>query len=98
MFGLDVEGRIADAHAGWSGFCRDLFVPLLALVGDRDAVRSFSNPARRLIFEDSSRNHRRRWRDTMGCGNRARVRRARVRHARVGGSTASDVAEPIRTT
>ena len=78
-FILAADGRIADAAPGWRGFSRDLLVPLLALAGSRAVLRRCSNPRCRLVFEDGSRNHGRRWCDTAGCGNRDRVRRARDR-------------------
>lgn len=80
-FSLDCDGRIGNTQAGWPGFCRDLLVPLIGLVQDRVALRCCANPACRLVFEDGSRNHARRWCDTKGCGNRDRVRRARRREA-----------------
>jgi len=80
-YALDDEGRIASTETGWRGFCRDLLVPLLALVEDRASLRRCANPACRLLFEDGSPNHARRWCDTAGCGNRDRVRRARSRAA-----------------
>jgi hypothetical protein len=78
-FVLDEDGHVAEAEPGWRGFCRDLLPPLMALIAAGGALRSCSNPACRLIFEDGSRNHGRRWCDTAGCGNRDRVRRARGR-------------------
>jgi hypothetical protein len=78
-FRIDAGGRIASTDAGWRGFCHDLLVPLLGLVGDRGELRSCANPACRLLFDDESRNHARRWCDTKGCGNRDRGRRARGR-------------------
>ena len=78
-FALHADGRIASTAGGWRGFCRDLLVPLLALVPERERLSRCSNPACRLLFEDGSRNHGRRWCDTAGCGNRDRVRRARRR-------------------
>jgi len=76
-YGVDATGRIGDLRAGWPGFCRDLLLPLLALVTDGVVLHACANPACRLVFQDGSRNHGRRWCDTAGCGNRARVRRAR---------------------
>jgi hypothetical protein len=81
-YAVDAEGRIASTGAGWRAFCRDLLVPLLGLVEDREKLRRCANPACRLLFEDGSRNHARRWCDTTGCGNRDRVRRARGRTQR----------------
>lgn len=78
-FVLDAGGHVTDSEPGWRGFCRDLLPPLLALVATGVPLRSCSNPACRLVFEDGSRNHGRRWCDTAGCGNRDRVRRARGR-------------------
>ncbi len=78
---VDDAGRITSNREGWLGFCQDLLVPLLGLIKDGVALRSCSNPACRLVFEDGSRNHARRWCDTAGCGNRDRVRRARGRLA-----------------
>ena len=83
-YGIDGAGHIAADQAGWRGFSRDLLLPLLALVEDRRHLRRCANPACRLIFEDGSRNHGRRWCDTTGCGNRDRVRRARGPHETVG--------------
>jgi predicted RNA-binding Zn ribbon-like protein len=78
-FVLDEGGHVTDAEAGWRGFCRDLLPSLMALTAAAAPLRSCSNPACRLVFEDGSRNHGRRWCDTAGCGNRDRVRRARGR-------------------
>ena len=78
-FSLGAGGEIASTTGGWRAFCRDLLVPLLGLVPDRERLSRCSNPACRLMFEDGSRNHGRRWCDTAGCGNRDRVRRARRR-------------------
>ncbi len=78
---LDRDGRIASTDVGWHGLCQDLLVPLLGLIEGGVRLRSCSNPACRLVFEDGSRNHARRWCDTAGCGNRDRVRRARGRLA-----------------
>lgn len=78
-FTLDEDGRVAGAGSGWRAFCRDLLPPLMALIAAGAPLRSCSNPACRLVFEDGSRNHGRRWCDTAGCGNRDRVRRARGR-------------------
>ncbi len=80
-FALGARGRISSPETGWRAFTRDLLVPLLALAGDRANLSRCSNPACRLLFEDASRNHARRWCDTAGCGNRDRVRRARRRQA-----------------
>jgi hypothetical protein len=81
-FQLDPDGGIADARTrGWNAFCGDLLVPLLALVADRAVLRRCANAACRLVFEDGSSNHARKWCDTAGCGNRDRVRRARSRDA-----------------
>jgi hypothetical protein len=80
-YALDDEGRIASTQTGWRGFCRDLLVPLFALAENRAGLRRCANPACRLLFEDGSPNHARRWCDTAGCGNRDRVRRARSRDA-----------------
>lgn len=77
------DGTIASRRPGWAGFARDLLVPLLAAgagpagTDEAPALRSCANPRCRLVFEDASRNHARRWCDTAGCGNRDRVRRAR---------------------
>src|SRR5512140_2476827 len=76
-FGLDARGRLADARTGWGGLCGDLIVSLLALVLAGTELRQCANPACRLVFEDGSPNHGRKWCDTTGCGNRDRVRRAR---------------------
>ncbi len=78
-YGLDEQGRLADAQTGWRGFSRDLLVPLLALAENRAGLRQCANPACRLVFEDGSLSHTRRWCDTAACGNRDRVRRARSR-------------------
>ncbi len=78
---LDDEGRIASLQSGWRGLCRNLLVPLLALAENRAGLRRCANPACRLLFEDDSPNHARRWCDTAACGNRDRVRRARLRGA-----------------
>jgi CGNR zinc finger len=80
-YALDAEGRIACTQAGWRRFCRDLLVSLIALAENRACLRRCANPACRLLFEDGSPNHARRWCDTAGCGNRDRVRRARSRDA-----------------
>ena len=78
-YGLDERGRLADEQTGWRGLCRDLLVPLLALIDNHAGLRECANPACRLLFDDGSPNHARRWCDTAACGNRDRVRRARLR-------------------
>jgi hypothetical protein len=78
-YAIDADGRVASAEAGWRGFCRDLLLPFHDLAENRADLRRCANPACRLLFEDGSRNHARRWCDTTGCGNRDRVRRARDR-------------------
>jgi hypothetical protein len=80
-FVLDEDGRIADEDPDWRGFGRDLLPPLMALIAAGAPLRRCANPSCRLLFEDGSRNHGRRWCDTAGCGNRDRVRRARGREA-----------------
>lgn len=78
---LDAAGRLVSVETGWRALSRDLLIPLFALAGDRAGLRRCANPACRLVFDDGSRNHARRWCDTAGCGNRDRVRRARARGA-----------------
>ncbi len=91
-FRLDPDGRLSDARpTGWPAFCGDLLVPLLALIESGAGLRRCANPACRLVFEDGSPNHARKWCDTAGCGNRDRVRRARSRDAR---GAARDAGEP----
>jgi hypothetical protein len=85
-FGIDEAGRIACTDTGWQGFCADLLVTLLSLAGERSVLRSCANPACRLLFDDESRNHARRWCDTKGCGNRDRGRRARGRRSVTAGN------------
>ena len=96
-YGLDERGRLADEETGWRGFSRDLLVPLLALVENHAGLRQCANPACRLLFEDGSPNHARRWCDTAGCGNRDRVRRARSRDAVVPTSRADTRASNPRS-
>ena len=86
-YSIDPSGNIGDAQSGWRGFCRDLLLPLLALIADSVPLRQCANPACRLVFEDGSRNHGRRWCDTKGCGNRDRVGRARGRGSAVAESS-----------
>ncbi len=76
-FVVDTEGRIGSPLAGWPGFCRDLLLPLVGLAGEGTALGQCSNEACRLVFDDASRGHTRRWCDTAGCGNRDRVGRTR---------------------
>lgn len=78
-FGLEPDGRLSADAPGWRGLCHDLLVPLVVLVDEGTRLGRCSNPACRLVFQDASRNHARRWCDTGGCGNRDRVRRARRR-------------------
>lgn len=78
-FAVDTDGRIASTRPGWRGLSRDLMIPFLGLIEDRGELRRCANPYCRLLFEDASRNHARRWCDTTGCGNRDRVRRSRHR-------------------
>lgn len=85
---LAADGRLTDASPGWRGFCRDLLLPLVSLIDEGAPLGRCSNPACRLVFQDASRNHARRWCDTAGCGNRDRVRRARRR------TSARDAAMP----
>lgn len=88
-FRLDSDGRLVPARTtGWHAFCGNLLVPLLAIVESRAGLRRCANPACRLVFEDGSPNHARKWCDTAGCGNRDRVRRARSRDAGAPTSTA----------
>jgi hypothetical protein len=90
-YALDDEGRIACTQTGWRGFCRDLLVPLFALVENRAGLRRCANPACRLLFEDGSPDHARRWCDTAGCGNRDRVR---IAHSRDAGALKSHADAP----
>ncbi len=76
-YAIDGGGRIASTEVGWRGFCRDLLLPLVALIVEDRELHRCANPACRLLFDDASRSHTRRWCDTAGCGNRDRVRRAR---------------------
>ncbi len=78
-FELSADGAVRSAALGWPGFCEDLLIPLLALIPDRARISRCSNPGCRLLFEDLSRNHGRRWCDSAACGNRDRVRRSRRR-------------------
>jgi hypothetical protein len=76
-YAVSPEGRLSAVAQGWRGFCDELLLPLLALIAEGTPLRRCANPACRLLFEDGSRNHTRRWCDAAGCGNRDRVRRAR---------------------
>ncbi len=76
-FGLGADGRLASLEHGWLAFCEDLLVPLVSLAGDGTPLRRCANRQCRLVFEDGSRSHTRRWCDTAACGNRERVGRAR---------------------
>jgi hypothetical protein len=78
-FRLDPDGRIAGRDPGWPGFVAGLLAAVPALVLARARLRACANPQCRLVFLDGSRNHRRTWCDTAGCGNRSRVGRARAR-------------------
>ena len=78
-FEVGTDGGIASSRPGWRGLSRDLLIPFLGLIEDHGELRRCANPLCRLLFEDGSRNHGRRWCDTAGCGNRDRVRRARAR-------------------
>jgi len=78
-FHLDDQGRIAADADGWRGFAANLVPGLFALVAQRERLGRCGNPDCRLIFLDDTRNHARRWCDSTGCGNRARVGRARGR-------------------
>ena len=73
------NGTIASARPAWEGFSRDLLLAFQDLATNNVALHRCANRACRLLFEDASRNHARRWCDTAGCGNRDRVRRARRR-------------------
>ena len=77
-FELAPDGVLGSPVAGWPGFCEDLLLPLVDLSVAGTALRRCANPACRLLFEDGSRSHTRRWCDSAGCGNRDRVRRARA--------------------
>lgn len=46
---------------------------------ERDLVRECANEACSWLFVDQTKNHRRRWCSTTGCGNVAKVRRYRQR-------------------
>lgn len=76
---IDEAGQLSSVDAGWRGFVRDLLLPLSTLALDGTVLHRCANPACRLVFEDASRNHARRWCDAAACGNRDRVRRARGR-------------------
>jgi predicted RNA-binding Zn ribbon-like protein len=76
-FALGPTGSIGASTGGWQGFVHDLVVPLIGLMADGTTLQRCSNPLCRLVFEDASRNHSRRWCDNAGCGNRDRVKRAR---------------------
>jgi hypothetical protein len=77
-FELAPDGQLRSPLEGWPGFCEDLLLPLVDLAVAGTALRRCANPACRLVFEDGSRSHSRRWCDSTGCGNRDRVRRART--------------------
>jgi hypothetical protein len=86
-FVLAAEGAIRTTQPGWAGFVGNLLPPLVALLADDAALHRCANPACRLLFEDGSRNHARRWCDSGGCGNRDRVRRSlAARHGTTGRS------------
>jgi CGNR zinc finger len=76
-FTLGADGRLESFGQGWPAFCQDLLVPLVSLAGDGTTLRRCANRHCRLVFEDGSRSHTRRWCDTTACGNRERVARAR---------------------
>lgn len=76
---IDEAGQLSSVDAGWRGFVRDLLLPLSTLALDGTVLHRCANPTCRLVFEDASRNHARRWCDAAACGNRDRVRRARGR-------------------
>ncbi len=76
-FTLAADSQLRAVGDGWLAFCRDLLVPLVSLAGDATPLRRCANAQCRLIFEDGSRSHTRRWCDTAACGNRERVGRAR---------------------
>ena len=77
-YGVGPDGRISSLEAGWPGLARDLLLPLVDLVVQGARLGRCANPSCRLVFEDGSRNHSRRWCDPAGCGNRDRVRRSRT--------------------
>ncbi|HEY6056808.1 MAG TPA: CGNR zinc finger domain-containing protein [Candidatus Limnocylindrales bacterium] len=76
-FRLLPDREVRADGGGWQGFIGDLMPPLIEVVARRERLRLCGNPLCRLVFLDSSRNGSRRWCDTTGCGNRARVRRYR---------------------
>ena len=91
-FVADAGANIRADGVGWDGLIGDLMLPLIELVERRQQLRMCGNPHCRLVFLDQSKNGSRRWCDTSGCGNRARV--ARYRRSGVGGRAGS--AGPIR--
>ncbi len=93
-YALDTDGQIASTEAGWRGFCRDLLLPLVALIDEDRELHRCANPACRLLFDDSSRSHSRRWCDTTACGNRDRVRRARGRPGALAAADSPNAAAP----
>jgi predicted RNA-binding Zn ribbon-like protein len=77
VFALGPDGRLESLAVGWAGFCEDLLVPLASMAVDGVTLHRCANRHCRLIFEDGSRSHTRRWCDSAACGNRERVGRAR---------------------
>jgi hypothetical protein len=83
------DGRLLPVRRGWPGLVAGLVAGLATL--DTASLGECGNPVCRLMFLDSSRNRRRTWCDSAGCGNRFRVRDARVRAAGpAAGESASD--------
>ena len=93
-FRIEPDGTLRSSADGWHGFMADLVPPLLQLLELRDRLRVCGNPYCRLIFVDLSRNRRRRWCDSAGCGNRDRVARHRRTAQRT--ATRSSEASPAR--
>jgi predicted RNA-binding Zn ribbon-like protein len=87
-YALAPDGRLSSPAEEWRGFCDDLLLPLVDLAVSGTVLRRCANPACRLLFEDGSRSHSRRWCDSAACGNRDRVRRARSGAARSATSSA----------
>jgi predicted RNA-binding Zn ribbon-like protein len=73
------SGRFEETNRLDLGEPNQLMVPIaqsasdLLCHGDVALVKRCANPACRVFFYDTSKNHTRRWCSTTGCGNRMRV-------------------------
>jgi predicted RNA-binding Zn ribbon-like protein len=86
----DAAGAAPRAVWRWGSFADELELPVWALAQSAaelltspamDQVRMCGSDTCRWLFQDTSRNHSRRWCDMKVCGNRMKARRFQHKHA-----------------